>query len=86
MIPIGSGLLPVDEGSDTPFLIRRKEGDKAETPSSRMRVLVVDDQKLIADSLSEILGNAGFEAMAAYDGEKRWTSWHASIRSGLFPT
>jgi DNA-binding response OmpR family regulator len=32
------------------------------------RVLVVDDQKLIADSLAEILRNQGFGAQAAYDG------------------
>jgi CheY-like chemotaxis protein len=32
------------------------------------RVLVVDDQKLIADSLTEILRNEGFDAAAAYDG------------------
>jgi CheY-like chemotaxis protein len=35
---------------------------------SRQRVLVVDDQKLIADSLAEILRNEGFEALAVYDG------------------
>lgn len=35
---------------------------------SRARVLVVDDHRLIADTLTEILGNAGFDAVAAYDG------------------
>ena len=35
---------------------------------SRSKVLVVDDHKLIADTLAEILGNAGFDAVAAYDG------------------
>lgn len=51
----------------------------AQTPRSRLsgdtgqhhdlpRVLVVDDQKLIADSLTEILRNEGFDAAAAYDG------------------
>lgn len=70
MIPIRSALGAVDEGSDTPFLIRTNEGGKTEMRSSRIRVLVVDDQKLIADSLSEILENAGFEAMAAYDGKE----------------
>jgi CheY-like chemotaxis protein len=39
-----------------------------EPRGSRPRVLVVDDQRLIADSLVEILRNAGFEAAAAYDG------------------
>ena len=29
---------------------------------------MVDDQRLIADTLAEILSNAGFDAIAAYDG------------------
>lgn len=37
---------------------------------SRRRVLVVDDQRLIADTLAEILNNVGFEALAAYDGRE----------------
>ncbi|MGH9485595.1 MAG: response regulator [Terriglobales bacterium] len=40
------------------------------TPSSsKLRVLVVDDDTLIADTLVDILQDAGFEVMAAYDGE-----------------
>ena len=35
---------------------------------SRAKVLIVDDQHLIADTLAEILSNAGFDAIAAYDG------------------
>lgn len=35
---------------------------------ARPRVLVVDDHRLIADSLAEILENAGFNAAVAYDG------------------
>jgi CheY-like chemotaxis protein len=42
--------------------------DGAEPGRERRRVLVVDDQKLIADTLAEILANEGFEAIAAYDG------------------
>lgn len=43
--------------------------DEAPEPSfERARVLVVDDQRLIADTLSEILVDAGFNAVAAYDG------------------
>src|SRR3569833_2079616 len=40
----------------------RSEKDK------QAKVLIVDDQRLIADTLAEILGNAGFDAVAAYDG------------------
>lgn len=32
------------------------------------KILVVDDQKLIADTICEILESADFEAVAAYDG------------------
>jgi DNA-binding response OmpR family regulator len=34
----------------------------------RTKVLVVDDERLIADTLSEILNHSGFEAVSAYDG------------------
>lgn len=36
------------------------------TPSSRPRVLVVDDETLIADTLALILNQGGFDARAAY--------------------
>jgi CheY-like chemotaxis protein len=52
-----------------------------ETPpepgSTRSKVLLVDDQKLIVDTLSEILENAGFEVVAAYDG---WEALGAATR------
>lgn len=34
------------------------------------KVLVVDDERMIADTLAIILRNAGFEALAAYSGEE----------------
>ena len=68
MIATRPALITLGESSDAPFLVPREEGRKLKWSSSRVRVLVVDDHKLIADSLSEILNNAGFEAMAAYDG------------------
>ncbi len=36
--------------------------------SDSLRVLVVDDEKLVADTLSDILGGAGFVVLAVYDG------------------
>lgn len=42
------------------------------------KVLVVDDQHLIADTLAEILSNAGFDAVAAYDG------WDALDKASRF--
>jgi CheY-like chemotaxis protein len=41
------------------------EGSGPERP----KVLVVDDQALVADTLTEILGHYGFRAVAAYGGE-----------------
>jgi CheY-like chemotaxis protein len=45
-----------------------RNADTPEKEEARSKVLVVDDQRLIADTLAEILGNAGFDAVAAYDG------------------
>ena len=36
----------------------------------RMRVLVVDDYEVIADTIASILRGSGYEAMAAYSGEQ----------------
>lgn len=44
---------------------------------TRRKVLVVDDQRLIADTISEILEGAGFQVMVAYDG---WTALEAARR------
>ncbi len=46
--------------------------DRRSTRSSRtrQRVLVVDDEALIADTLAAILNDQGFEAVAAYNGEE----------------
>jgi CheY-like chemotaxis protein len=38
--------------------------------SAKLRVLVADDERLIADSLAIILTQSGFEATAAYSGEE----------------
>src|SRR5271154_698373 len=45
---------------------------------SRPRILVVDDERLIADTIADILEGAGFHAMAAYDG---WTALEAAARA-----
>ena len=39
-----------------------------EPKKRRSRVLVVDDERLIADTMAEILEGAGFQAATAYDG------------------
>jgi CheY-like chemotaxis protein len=69
MSRVGSDALYV---ADESFKANQEAGsdanEGAEPLRDRPRVLVVDDQRLIADSLAEILGNEGFEAVAAYDG------------------
>ena len=37
---------------------------------AKPKVLVADDERVIADTLSIILNQAGFEATAVYSGEK----------------
>ncbi len=49
----------------------RDVSDSVGTQRSRPTVLVVDDEKLIVDTMVEILEGAGFEAMGVYDG---WTA------------
>ncbi len=39
------------------------------TGDRNLKVLVVDDERLIADSLTMILGKSGFDTRAAYSGE-----------------
>jgi CheY-like chemotaxis protein len=38
--------------------------------TAKPKVLVVDDERVIADSLAMILNQSGFEARAVYSGEK----------------
>ena len=49
-----------------------------EPREDRRKILVVDDQHLIADTLAEILINVGFDAVAAYDG------WDALDKASRF--
>ena len=38
--------------------------------TAKPRILVADDERVIADSLAMILNQSGFEARAVYSGEK----------------
>jgi DNA-binding NtrC family response regulator len=46
--------------------------------ADRLKVLVLDDEVLVADSLAQILGIYGYEAKAAYDPAEavEWLSTH----------
>lgn len=45
------------------------DGEPARSRTT-LRVLVVDDERLIADTVAVILSNSGFSAVAAYSGEQ----------------
>ena len=64
---VGSSLCPSDQYSwNLAFHIAESESDGR--VAARPRVLVVDDERLLADTTAAILGRAGFIARAAYDG------------------
>jgi CheY-like chemotaxis protein len=48
-----------------------------EPKALRPRILVVDDERIIADTMAEILEGAGFQAATAYDG------WNALQVAGV---
>ena len=56
--------------SNNPSDLSVATGNKAETRSPAPRILVVDDEKVIADTLVQILNRHGFIADAAYGGEE----------------
>jgi len=57
-----------DESLSQDILLLCKDTASPEPDRSRRKILVVDDQKLIADTIVQIFQDAGFEAVAAYDG------------------
>jgi CheY-like chemotaxis protein len=44
--------------------------EMSEPIPSKRRVIVVDDERLIANTLATILNNAGYDARAVYSGEQ----------------
>jgi len=53
------------------------ESGSADSETRKRRILVVDDERSVADTLTEILFASGFEAVAAYDG---WSALDAAER------
>jgi CheY-like chemotaxis protein len=79
--PIPLGLSTIQDPVTNPFLFSSSAsnnrphpsesiGDKAEMQSPAPRILVVDDEKVIADTIVQILNRDGFIAEAAYGGEE----------------
>lgn len=48
---------------------RKKKTKNSKSKEKRPTVLVVDDERLIADTMAEILKRSGFHAHCAYDGQ-----------------
>lgn len=63
------------EGSGGPAFLG--ETGSADRETRKRRILVVDDERRVADTLSEILFSSGFDAVAAYDG---WMALDAATR------
>lgn len=53
-----------------PSAIPIGQAPPADTSAYRHMVLVVDDEVLIAETLTQILSNSGYAAVAAYDAEE----------------
>ena len=69
MPEIGSGSIYLSDESVRNLPKDRSRDSKAtENRAARPRVLVVDDERLIADTCAEILEAAGFHTQTAYDG------------------
>lgn len=78
MLHAESGSKFAADRSDTHGInLVRCSGDDADPQPERTKVLVVDDQRLIADTLAEILEDAGFQALAAHDG---WEALEVAAR------
>lgn len=57
------------DDAPAPFLLRSDVTEK-QIGRTRLRVLVVDDEQLIAQTVTAILNANGFDAVEAYNGEE----------------
>jgi CheY-like chemotaxis protein len=58
----------IDEFARDPITHSYEESDSKELRQGLPKILIVDDEKRIADSLTEIFEMAGFDVVTAYDG------------------
>src|SRR3954464_10157403 len=59
----------VDPVNPRPGKSRKQKTHSGKSKRKKTTVLVVDDERLIADSMTEILQRSGFRATCAYDGQ-----------------
>jgi CheY-like chemotaxis protein len=78
MFEIFSGVLHVADKFFQNHMRPSTEGTDSEEPQRSLpKILVVDDERRIADTLSEILELAGFHVAVAYDG---WEALESAAR------
>jgi len=58
----------VDPVHPRPARSRKEKSKKNKFSKRKTTILVVDDERLIADTMTEILKRSGFDATCAYDG------------------
>jgi CheY-like chemotaxis protein len=75
-MPSGSIFL-IDRFSRNEGILPSDEAGSKQPQRSLPKILVVDDEKRIADTLSEILEMSGFHVATAYDG---WDALEAAAR------
>ena len=75
-MPSGSVFL-IDRFSRNEGMLPSDEAGSKQPDRSLPKILVVDDEKRIADTLSEILEMSGFHVATAYDG---WDALEAAAR------
>ena len=62
------GLLAQDDRIE--MLAAKAETDQTSTEKRKNRILVVDDEPVIADTIVDILNGSGFDAQAIYNGRE----------------
>ena len=67
----------IDRFSRNEGMLPSDEADSKQPQRSLPKILVVDDEKRIADTLSEILEMSGLHVATAYDG---WDALEAAAR------
>lgn len=77
--------IPVARPEDLGALAGRSNEHPAAPPPparpERLRVLLVEDNELVRETLREVLGEAGHEVVCANDGEAGWAALEAAAQS-----
>lgn len=71
------GLDAADGSNEDPLHSTMTETESQSAEPRKPSILVVDDEKRIADTMCEILNSVGFDATAAYDG---WSALDAATQ------